>query len=107
MIWDKILDYCREKQIWVEKTMEVTDWNMLFGSGIKEQEDYIRKRENIAGIKLFKIDGELSIVSHPFSYGGKEDKFEIMEVGNAEIEVVIGYLTAEEVVRYIENWFEK
>lgn len=55
MIWDKILDYCREKQIWVEKTMEVTDWNMLFGSGIKEQEDYIRRRDNIAGIKLFKI----------------------------------------------------
>lgn len=107
MIWDKILDYCREKQIWAEKTMEVTDWNMVFGSGIKEQEDYIRKRDNIAGMKLFKIDGELSIVSHPFSYGGKEDKFEIMEVGNAEIEVVIGYLTAEEVIRYIENWFEK
>lgn len=104
MIWDKILDYCREKQIWAEKTMEVTDWNMLFGSGIKEQEDYIRKRDNIAGIKLFKTDGELSIISHPFSYGGKEDKFEIMEVGNAEIEVVIGYLTAEEVIRYIENW---
>lgn len=104
MIWDKILDYCREEQIWAEKTMEVTDWNMLFGSGIKEQEDYIRKRDNIAGIKLFKTDGELSIISHPFSYGGKEDKFEIMEVGNAEIEVVIGYLTAEEVIRYIENW---
>lgn len=106
MIWDKILDYCREKQIWAEKTMEVTDWNMVFGSGIKEQEDYIRKRDNIAGMKLFKIDGELSIVSHPFSYGGKEDKFEIMEVGNAEIEVVIGYLTAEEVVRYIKEWNE-
>ena len=55
MIWDKILDYCREKQIWAEKTMEVTDWNMLFGSGIKEQEDYIRKRDNIAGIKLCEL----------------------------------------------------
>lgn len=55
-------------------------------------------------LRRFKIDGELSIISHPFSYGGKEDKFEIMEVGNAEIEVVIGYLTAEEVIRYIENW---
>ena len=55
-------------------------------------------------LRRFKIDGELSIISHPFSYGGKEDKFEIMEVGNAEIEVVIGYLTAEEVIRYIKEW---
>lgn len=104
MIWDKILDYCREKQIWAERTIKVTDWNMLFGSGIKEQEDYIRRRDNIGGIKLYKIDGELSIISHPFSYGGKEDKFEIMEIRNTDTEDVIGYLTEEEVISYIEEW---
>lgn len=51
-------------------------------------------------LRRFKIDGELSIISHPFSYGGKEDKFEIMGIGNN----VIGYLSAEEVIEYIKEW---
>ena len=113
MIWDKILDYCREKQIWIERTIKVTDWNieiddwnMLFGSGIEEQKDYIKRRDNIGGIRFFKEGGELSVVSHPFSYGGKKDKFEIMEIRDTDTEDVIGYLTEKEVIRYIAEWIK-
>lgn len=55
-------------------------------------------------LRRFKIDGELSIISHPFSYGGKEDRFEIMEIRDTDTEDVIGYLTEEEVIRYIKEW---
>lgn len=99
MIWDKILDYCREKQIWVEKSVDVKEFITPLPSNI-DIEKYIKDRDSIGGIRLYGIDKELSIISHPGSYGGLIDKFEIMGIGNN----VIGYLSAEEVIEYIKEW---
>lgn len=88
MFWDNI----REELKRLNATCE--DWSI----------DYmvINKHDNICGIRgVFPNGQNYSVISHKYSYGGKEGEFEIMS--SFFEEEVKGYLSEREAIKLLRD----
>ena len=61
----------------------------------------IESHDSICGLKgVFPNGNNFSIVSHKYSYGGTDDKFEIM--AESAFDDVEGHLSEEEAIKFLE-----
>lgn len=90
MFWDRIKDRCEKNNFDYEEWCDVY---ML--------ED---NRDGICGIRVYFNGEEISIISHKYSYGGKQGLFEILPYDSDDVE---GFLSEEDVLTKLDAYHKK